>query len=67
MARSIMTAHPDEIGCVECSEQMARFGDMVKAGARAAAQMPRVQDHLGRCHDCREEYQALLVAMAATM
>lgn len=63
---SIMTARPDEIGCAECSEHMARFADMVMAGALAASIMPLVQDHLARCRDCREEYEALLEAVGST-
>jgi predicted anti-sigma-YlaC factor YlaD len=27
--------------------------------------MPLVQDHLGRCDDCREEFEALLAALRA--
>jgi predicted anti-sigma-YlaC factor YlaD len=28
--------------------------------------MPKVDDHLQRCRDCREEYEALLDALDAT-
>jgi hypothetical protein len=66
IVRGIMTARPDEIGCAECSEHMDRFVEMMRAGANAGAVMPLVQDHLSRCRDCREEYEALLVAVRAT-
>jgi hypothetical protein len=66
VVRGIMTARPDEIGCAECSEHMARFAEMVRDGARTAAVMPLVQDHLTRCRDCREEYEALLAAVRAS-
>ena len=66
VVRGIMTARPDEIGCAECSEHMARFVEMMRAGVKAGAVMPLVQDHMARCRDCREEYQALLVAVRAT-
>ena len=66
IVRGIMTARPDEIGCAECSKHMARFAEMVKAGAQAAVVMPLVQDHMARCRDCREEFEALLVAVRAT-
>jgi hypothetical protein len=66
IVRGIMTARADEIGCAECSEYMARFAEMVRAGARTAAVMPLVQDHLARCRDCREEFEALLVVVRAT-
>ncbi len=65
MARGIMTARPDEIGCDECFEQVDDFVDRVLGGKNAAAAMPLVQDHLNRCHDCREEYEALLAALRA--
>jgi hypothetical protein len=65
MARGIMTTRPDELGCDECFEQMDRFVDIVLDGKDAAAAMPLVQDHLNRCQNCREEYEALLTALRA--
>ena len=63
MARGIMTTRLDEIGCQECFQQVDRFVDLELAGKDAAAAMPLVQDHLNRCRDCREEYEALLTAL----
>ena len=65
MARGIMTTRPDEIGCDECFQQVDRFVDMVLDGKNATEAMPLVQDHLNRCQDCREEYEALLEALRA--
>lgn len=65
MARGILTTRPDEIGCDECFEQMDRFVDMVLDGKDASEAMPLVQDHLNRCQNCREEYEALLTALRA--
>ena len=65
MARGIMTARPDEIGCAECFDQMDRFVDLELAGKEAAEAMPLVQDHLDRCGNCREEFEALLAALKA--
>ena len=65
MARGIMTTRPDEISCNECFKQLDRFVDMVLDGKDAAAALPLVQDHLNRCQDCREEYEALLAALRA--
>ena len=62
---STLTTRPDEIDCDECFEQLDRFVDMVLAGKDAAAAMPLVQDHLDRCGDCREEFEALLAALRA--
>ena len=38
---------------------------LVLAGKNAAEAMPLVQDHLDRCMDCREEFEALLRALRA--
>ena len=65
MAREIITTRPDEIGCDECFEQLDRFVEMTLAGKNAAEAMPLVQDHLERCDDCREEFEALLAALRA--
>lgn len=65
MARGIATTRPDEIGCAECFEQMDQFVDLTLAGKDAAQAMPLVQDHLDRCGDCREEFEALLAAVSA--
>jgi hypothetical protein len=63
MARAIATSRPDEIGCDECFEQMDRFVEMTLDGKNAAEAMPLVQDHLNRCGNCEEEFEALLAAL----
>jgi hypothetical protein len=63
MVRNILTARPDEIGCDECLDQLDRFVEMRLAGKDAGEVMPLVEDHLRRCDDCREEFQALLTAL----
>ena len=65
IVRGIVTSHPDEIGCDECFEQLDRFVEMTLTGKNAAEAMPLVQDHLDRCRDCREEFEALLEAVRA--
>jgi hypothetical protein len=65
MAREIATSRPDEIGCDECFDQINRFVDMTLDGKNAAEAMPLVQDHLNRCGNCREEFEALLEALRA--
>jgi predicted anti-sigma-YlaC factor YlaD len=42
-----------------------RFVEMKLAGKDAAAAMPLVHDHLERCRDCREEFEALLEVLRA--
>ena len=65
MMRMVATTRPDEIGCEECYEQLDRFAELALAGRNAAEAMPLVQDHLERCGDCREEFEALLAALRA--
>lgn len=65
MARGIVSTDPDEIGCDECFEEMDRFVEMTLAGKNAAQALPLVQDHLNRCRDCHEEFEALLSALRA--
>ena len=65
MVHNVLTTRPDEIGCGECFEQLDRFIELTLAGRNAAEALPLVQDHLERCRDCREEFEALLVALRA--
>jgi len=65
MLREIVITRPDEIGCDECFQQVDRFVELMLDGKNAAEALPLVQDHLERCRDCREEYEALLAALKA--
>lgn len=65
LARGIVTTRLDEIGCAECFEQVDRFVDLTLADKNAAEAMPLVHDHLQRCRDCHEEFEALLKALRA--
>jgi len=65
MVRNVLTTRPDEIGCDECLDQLDRFVEITLAGKNAAEAMPLVYDHLERCDDCREEFEALLVVLRA--
>lgn len=65
MVRAIVTTRPDEIGCDECFEQLDSFVEIRLAGNEIPEAMRLVQDHLERCDDCHEEFEALLAAMGA--
>ena len=65
LVRAVMTTHPDEIGCEECFQELDRFVEIQLAGKDAAEAMPLVQDHLDRCLVCKEEFEALMVALRA--
>jgi hypothetical protein len=63
MARGIATTRADEIGCDRCLSLVDQFVDLTLSGLTAAQILPLVQDHLERCPDCREEFEALLLAV----
>ncbi len=63
MVKEILTTTDDEIDCNECFVQLDQFVDMHLAGKSPAEALPLVQAHLTRCHDCREEFEALLLAL----
>jgi hypothetical protein len=65
MVLHILSTRSDEIGCDACFEQLDHFVEMTLAGKNASQAMPLVQDHLERCTDCREEFEALLAALRA--
>jgi hypothetical protein len=65
IVRAVMATRPDEIGCLACFKELDRFAEMYLLGKNPAEAMPLVQDHLDRCDDCREEFQALLAALRA--
>jgi predicted anti-sigma-YlaC factor YlaD len=61
----IFTTRERELSCDECLEELDRFAEITLAGKDAASAIPLVQDHLNRCRDCREEFEALLEALRA--
>lgn len=63
LARALDMTNNEELACDECFEKLDRFVEMELDGLDAASAMPLVQDHLDKCGDCREEYQALLDAL----
>jgi non-canonical (house-cleaning) NTP pyrophosphatase len=65
MVRAIMNTRENEIGCADCFSVLDEFLELVLQGKNAAEIMPLVQDHLERCGDCHEEFDALLAALKA--
>jgi hypothetical protein len=60
---TILTTEPEEIGCDTCFAHLDVFVELALAGKNAAGAMPLVHAHLERCPACREEYEALLMAL----
>jgi len=63
LIQAVSKTHPNEIGCDDCFDQLDTFAQMKLEGKSPEEAMPLVEDHLKRCGDCREEYEALLEAL----
>jgi len=63
MMRSIQMTHEEELTCGECFEEIDRFAEVELSGKNPSEAMPLVQQHLDRCNNCKEEYEALLIAL----
>lgn len=63
LMQAVEATREDELGCDECLRRVDRFVETELAGLDAPEAMPLVQDHLEKCEDCREEFEALLVAI----
>ena len=63
LVRVALETGEQELGCDECLDQVDSFVELELAGLDAAAAMPLVQNHLQKCGDCREEFEALLLAL----
>ena len=63
--QSIANVHSDELDCDACFQQIDRFAELTLAGKPADEALPLVQEHLSHCHDCQEEFEALLAALKA--
>lgn len=63
--RAVINTHDDEMGCAECCDEIELFIEMKLEGKSPEDAYPLVQEHLKKCGDCREEYEALLKALKA--
>ena len=59
----ICCTEDEEIGCVDCYDDMDNFVQMHLDGKSPEEALPLVKHHLDICPACQEEYQALLQAM----
>ena len=62
----ISTTQPNEIGCDDCYALIDEFAELKLEGKNPEEALPLVQDHLERCGNCREEFEALLDCLKAT-
>ncbi|MCC6956134.1 MAG: hypothetical protein IT316_05015 [Anaerolineales bacterium] len=55
----------DELPCDEVHELVDHYAELDLRGEDVERIYPLIQLHLERCHDCHEEYEALLRAIRA--
>ena len=60
MTAIVFQGIPNEVSCDEVLEMIDQFAELVMAGKNASKIMPKIQQHLDMCPDCREEYESLL-------
>ena len=65
MVRSIAATQNDEIGCDDCFEKLDEFAEMLLQGKDADTAMPIIREHLDRCGNCHEEFEAFIAALSA--
>lgn len=61
----IARTESQEFSCDDVHAVLAEFAERRQQGEAVSHLMPKVQQHLELCPDCREEYEALLMAMEA--
>jgi hypothetical protein len=63
MLGMIARTQEQELACDEVHALIDQFAEMNIRGEDPSHLMPLVQQHLGMCPDCREEYDALVIAL----
>lgn len=54
----------DTLDCDDCFSHVAQFAETKLSGLGVSESMKLVQTHLENCPCCKDEFQALLAAMA---
>ena len=65
LLNSLSHTRENEISCDDVHALLAEFTELHRKGVNIAHLMPEVQQHLDLCQACREEYEALLLALEA--
>jgi hypothetical protein len=60
LMRSLQHTREEECDCGEFLNGVDQYAEMNINGEDAARLMPLIKDHLEICHECCEEYEALL-------
>jgi hypothetical protein len=60
LVKSLEITHEEECACDEFHDLIDQYAETNIRGEDAARLMPLIKDHLDICHECCEEYEALL-------
>jgi len=60
LVKSLEITHEEECACDEFHDLIDQYAETNIRGEDAARLMPLIKDHLEICHECCEEYEALL-------
>ena len=67
LIRSLQVTHEEECACGEFHDFMDQYAETNIRGEDAARLMPLIQNPLEICHECCEEYEALLDVLQAAV
>ena len=65
LLQKLAVTEEQEISCDAVHAVLAEFAERKQQGETVGHLMPHVEQHLELCPDCREEYEALLLAIEA--
>ena len=60
LVKSLEITHEEECACDEFHDLIDQYAETNIRGEDAARLMPLIKNHLEMCHECCEEYDALL-------
>ena len=63
--QTLTITQQEEMTCGECYTEIDQYVDMLREGVSPAEVMPLVKHHITLCPPCREEFEALLIALEA--
>ena len=65
LLEAICDTRDRELTCGECWDHVAELAERAIAGKPIPLALASVEQHLGDCGECRQEYEALLGALRA--
>lgn len=63
LIKAVSLTRTDEVTCDECMKELAEFAERTLEGQSITASLKSIEHHLAACPECKEEYEALLVAL----